>query len=419
MKLDDQAIAKVLRTRQDQAKQHKATLLELATFKSRIIDLVESFVANHPTHALISNFTVSLAEICQNALVGVWECARGQKEEVENALANRIFGLLHSKIVKNCSLPASCFLDSAAQTEQAMQKLVELSLTGSLADPAQHRRALQCNAECLSLFLRSLQHVVLSEPARLSEARAMTERVLLPALEDFEKKHTHVNSGFFEVLFTRTPLLCMALIPQLGKVVLDEQSKVKNYKRLEFVGLLRYLLRSANGIPTKDGMERAKEFLDVLQRVFDWAKERLENRQKEGFEDFRKLPRRRLLNEYCRLVEMIKAGGKKKNQKKSQNQNPNPNPNPDQNQNSNQNQNQNQNQNSNQNQNQNQNQKGKQKVKKPNQEGKGEKSKQVKEVKEKKEVSEKKEAVVRKNAAGKKGKGKGNSAQKVNTQGTR
>lgn len=70
MKLDDQAIAKVLRTRQDQAKQHKATLLELATFKSRIIDLVESFVTNHPTHALISNFTVSLAEICQNALVG-------------------------------------------------------------------------------------------------------------------------------------------------------------------------------------------------------------------------------------------------------------------------------------------------------------------------------------------------------------
>ena len=69
IKLDDRAIAKVLRARRDQAKLRKATALELATFKSRIIDLVESFVLKHPNHALISNFTVSLADICQNALV--------------------------------------------------------------------------------------------------------------------------------------------------------------------------------------------------------------------------------------------------------------------------------------------------------------------------------------------------------------
>ena len=280
--------------------------------------------------------------------------------------------------MKNCSLPASCFLDTADKTEQAMRKLVDLSLTDSTADPALHKRALQCNAECLSLYFRSLQHVVLADPARLSEARAIVERVLQPALADFEKKHSHINNSFFELLFTRTPLLCMTLIPQLGKVILsEEESKIKNYKRLEFVGLLRYLLRSVNSVPTKDGVERVKEFMEVLERVFEWAKERVDNRQKEGYEDFRKLPRRRLLNEYCRLVDVIKAGGKKKKAK---------------------------------------NEESKQKVKGPEQE---EKAGSVQKVAEKKEVSKKKETVMKKNVPGKKGKGKIQSIQKVNRKGTR
>lgn len=292
-------------------------------------------------------------------------------------MSNRIFGLLRNKIVKNCSLPASCFLDTADKTEQAMRKLVDLSLAGSTADPALHKRVLQCNAECLSLYFRSLQHVVLADPARLSEARAIVERVLQPVLADFEKKHSHINSSFFELLFTRTPLLCMTLIPQLGKVILsEEESKIKNYKRLEFVGLLRYLLRSVNSVPTKDGVERVKEFMEVLEQVFEWAKERVDNRQKEGYEDFRKLPRRRLLNEYCRLVDVIKAGGKKKKK----------------------------------------NEESKQKVKGAEQEEKEEPGKKVA---EKKEVSKKKETVMKKNVPGKSGKGKIQSIQKVNRKGTR
>ena len=129
--------------------------------------------------------------------------------------------------MKNCSLPASCFLDTADKTEQAMRKLVDLSLTDSTADPALHKRALQCNAECLSLYFRSLQHVVLADPARLSEARAIVERVLQPALADFEKKHSHINNSFFELLFTRTPIVCLRLFPLIGKVFLSEvESKI-------------------------------------------------------------------------------------------------------------------------------------------------------------------------------------------------
>ena len=170
----------------------------------------------------------------------------------------------------------------------------------------------------------------------------------------------------------------MTLIPQLGKVILnEEESKIKNYKRLEFVGLLRYLLRSVNSVPTKDGVERVKEFMEVLEQVFEWAKERVDNRQKEGYEDFRKLPRRRLLNEYCRLVDVIKAGGKKKKAK---------------------------------------NEESKQKVKGPEQE---EKAESVQKVAEKKEVLKKKETVMKKNVPEKKGKGKIQSIQKVNGKGTR
>ena len=298
-------------------------------------------------------------------------------------MSNRIFGLLRNKIVKNCSLPAVCFLDAVDKTEQAMKKLVDLSLMDSTSDPAQHKRVLQCNAECLSLYFRSLQHVVISDSTRLSEARALTERVLLSALADFEKKHTHMNSNFFELLFTRTPLLCMTLIPQLGSVIVNERErKIKNYKRLEFVGLLRSLLRSVNSIPTKDGVDRVKEYMEVLQQVYEWAKERVENRQKEGYEDFRKLPRRRLLNEYCRLVDLIKAGGKKKKKATK-------------------------------------NGEEKTETKRSNQEEKEEKAELIQRVVEKKEVSkkkekQKKETEMKKNAIVKKAKKEMHSFQKVN-----
>lgn len=216
--------------------------------------------------------------------------------------------------MKHCLIPESCFTVQKAKTIDAMNKLVTLSTKVSTSDPIHRKRVLECNAQCLSLYLRSLQHAINGNEAKLREGWELTEQVMLPALEDFKSKRSHLHSKFFEIIFTRVPLLCFTVIPWIGNTVLED-SKTNNYKRIEFVGLLSCLVHSVNSIPLFDGIAQLRRHMDVLQRVQEWAKDKVENRQKEGYQDFRKLPRRKVLNGYCKLVENVKSGKKKQTQK--------------------------------------------------------------------------------------------------------
>lgn len=71
MNREDEAIANIIRLKQSQAKLRKASAIELVTYKSRVIDLVEVFVTRHPQHELVSDFTVALAEIGTTLLVRI------------------------------------------------------------------------------------------------------------------------------------------------------------------------------------------------------------------------------------------------------------------------------------------------------------------------------------------------------------
>ena len=55
--------------------------------------------------------------------------------------------------------------------------------------------------------------------------------------------------------------------------------------------------------------------LSILDTVAVWAKEKLDNREKEGYEDFRKLPRRKMLTDFLRALENARTPKTTKTQK--------------------------------------------------------------------------------------------------------
>ena len=69
MKQEDEAIANVLRIKRDQERLRKDSKSELINYKSRIIDLIESFVTKQPSHPVMATIIISLAEIVQKLLV--------------------------------------------------------------------------------------------------------------------------------------------------------------------------------------------------------------------------------------------------------------------------------------------------------------------------------------------------------------
>ena len=69
MKQEDEAIANVLRIKRDQERLRKDSKSELINCKSRIIDLIESFVTKQPSHPVMATIIISLAEIVQKLLV--------------------------------------------------------------------------------------------------------------------------------------------------------------------------------------------------------------------------------------------------------------------------------------------------------------------------------------------------------------
>ena len=73
MKREDEAIANVIRLRREQAKQRKSGNTELLNYKSRIIDLVETFLTKQPCHRCTGLTIVLLAEVAETLLVGLGE----------------------------------------------------------------------------------------------------------------------------------------------------------------------------------------------------------------------------------------------------------------------------------------------------------------------------------------------------------
>lgn len=69
MKREDEAIANIIRMRREQGRLRKAGNLELLNYKSRIIDLIETFVSKQPTHNVTAFLVVSLAEVAETQLV--------------------------------------------------------------------------------------------------------------------------------------------------------------------------------------------------------------------------------------------------------------------------------------------------------------------------------------------------------------
>lgn len=69
MKQEDMAIAKILRIKRDQERLRRENKTELINFKSRVIDLIETFVTKQPQHHVMGIVITLLAEICQNLLV--------------------------------------------------------------------------------------------------------------------------------------------------------------------------------------------------------------------------------------------------------------------------------------------------------------------------------------------------------------
>ena len=69
MKREDEAIANIIRMRREQGRLRKAGNLELLNYKSRIIDLIETFVSKQPTHNVTASLVVSLAEVAETQLV--------------------------------------------------------------------------------------------------------------------------------------------------------------------------------------------------------------------------------------------------------------------------------------------------------------------------------------------------------------
>lgn len=205
-----------------------------------------------------------------------------------------------------------------------MKKIVEMSKQVSLNDPVRRKQILICNATCLSLFVRSIQHALFENKDKpekmdqhIEEAQAMMETILSPAIQDFKNKRSHLALIFFETLFTKSPLLCMSLIRPIQTIIIEDTS-INNYKKLEFLGMLTCLLRNTGNTPNQKGYAFVRKNSQVLEAVYQWAKDKIDNREKEGYEDFRKLPRRKLLNDFIHAHDNTKNAAEKKQGEKKE-----------------------------------------------------------------------------------------------------
>ena len=73
MKREDEAIAHIIRMRQEQGRLRKTGNTELLNYKSRVIDLIETFLTKQPPHRVTASLVVSLAEVAETQLVEMKE----------------------------------------------------------------------------------------------------------------------------------------------------------------------------------------------------------------------------------------------------------------------------------------------------------------------------------------------------------
>ena len=213
--------------------------------------------------------------------------------------------ILKNKVTKNCMIPVEV-VHNQQSMEDLMTRLVELSKQVPLADPIRRKQILLCNASCLCLFLKSLQHhAVYSKNTTkdLEVARALVTATIGKALEDFLEKRSHLSQAFFETMFSRYPLLCVTFVPMLQSQIIE--GNVNNYKRLELMSLLTCLIQNARSAVFTMTVPALLNYKNQLDLVKTWAQDKLENREKEGYEDFRKQPRRKTLNMYCKAYETL------------------------------------------------------------------------------------------------------------------
>ena len=213
--------------------------------------------------------------------------------------------ILKNKVAKSCMIPVDVVHNRSSMNE-LMMRLVQLSKQVSLADPIRRKQILLCNASCLCLFLKSLQHHAVyskSTAKDLDAARKLVAGTVGDALQDFLNKRSHLSESFFETMFSRYPLLCLTFVPFLQKQITEENTN--NYKRLELVSLLTCLIQNARSAVFTMTVPALLSYKNQLNLVKTWAQDKLENREKEGYEDFRKQPRRKTLNDYCKAYETL------------------------------------------------------------------------------------------------------------------
>lgn len=225
--------------------------------------------------------------------------------------------ILKNKAAKSCSIPAESVAD-AEKMKEWMTQLVQLSQKVSLSDPARRKQILQCNAACLCIYLKSLQHALQSDfsEASLQAAQALVKETVGVAVTDFTSKRSHLSLQFLETLFGRYPLLCAGFVESLQPLVTE--GSLGNYKRLELVALLTGLLQHARGGPLQQTVGVLRGYREPLEAVRAWAQDKLEHRAEEGYEDFRKQPRRKVLNDFCRALEALMAEKAPKKAKKEE-----------------------------------------------------------------------------------------------------
>ena len=214
--------------------------------------------------------------------------------------------ILKNKAAKTCSIPPEQVAD-AAKMKEWMTQLVQLSQKVSLSDPTRRKQFLQCNAACLCIFLKSLQHSLQSgfSESALRSAQSLVSETIGVAVTDFTSKRSHLSLQFVEALFSRYPLLCAGFISTLQPLVTE--GSLGNYKRLELVTLLTVLLQHARGGPMQQTVGVLRSFQKELEAVRGWAQDKLDHRSEEGYEDFRKQPRRKALSDFCRAFEALMA----------------------------------------------------------------------------------------------------------------
>ena len=213
--------------------------------------------------------------------------------------------ILKNKVTKNCMIPLEVVHNQSSMND-LMTRLVQLSKQVPLADPIRRKQILLCNASCLCLFLKSLQHHAVNSKNTakdLEVARTLITDTIGNALEDFLEKRSHLSQAFFETMFSRYPLLCVTFVPMLQKQIIEGNSN--NYKRLELVSLLTCLIQNARSAVFTMTVPALLNYKNQLSLVKTWAQDKLENREKEGYEDFRKQPRRKTLNAYCKAYETL------------------------------------------------------------------------------------------------------------------